>query len=97
MNRTTLLKWISGVLEGLLAIPLAGGTFIVSMSWTPLLFMFALHTITLILSIKDSKFSAGSILGMITSFIGAIPIIGWIMHTITALVLLIDAAIETKN
>ncbi|GGF24867.1 hypothetical protein GCM10010954_24740 [Halobacillus andaensis] len=97
MNRTTILKWISGVCEGLLAIPIAGGTFIVSMSWTPLLFMFALHTVTLILSIKDARFSAGSILGMITSFIGAIPIIGWVMHTITALVLLIDAAIETKN
>ncbi|WP_101846110.1 hypothetical protein [Halobacillus sp. Marseille-P3879] len=97
MNRTTLLKWISGICEGLLAIPFAGGTFILSMSWTPLLFMFALHTITLVFSIKDARFSAGSILGMITSFIGAIPLVGWVMHTITSLVLLIDAAIETKK
>ncbi|MFC7061911.1 hypothetical protein [Halobacillus seohaensis] len=97
MNRTTILKWVTGISEGLLAIPFAGGTFILSMSWTPLLFMFALHTITLIFSIKDKQFSSGSILGMITSFIGAIPIVGWIMHTITALVLLIDASVETKN
>ncbi|WP_082235077.1 hypothetical protein [Halobacillus massiliensis] len=97
MNRTTILKWITGICEGLLAIPLAGGTFIVSMTWTPLLFMFVFHTVTLILSIKDSRFSSGSILGMITSFLGAIPFVGWVMHTITAIVLLIDAAIETKK
>ncbi|WP_173917309.1 hypothetical protein [Halobacillus sp. Marseille-Q1614] len=97
MNRTTILKWITGICEGLLAIPIAGGTFIVSMTWTPLLFMFVLHTITLIISIKDARFSSGSILGMITSFLGAIPFVGWVMHTITAIVLLIDAAVETKK
>ncbi|UOQ92507.1 hypothetical protein MUO14_18960 [Halobacillus shinanisalinarum] len=66
-----------------------------STGWTALLVMFILHTITLILSIRDSQFSSGSIVGMVASFLGAIPILGWMLHTASALVLLIDAGQET--
>ncbi|WP_079526467.1 hypothetical protein [Halobacillus hunanensis] len=95
MQRTTLMKWVTGVAEGLLAIPIAGGAFVISTGWMALLVMFILHAITLIISIKDSKFSSGSIVGMVASFLGAIPILGWMLHTAAALVLLIDAGQET--
>ncbi|SEA17914.1 hypothetical protein SAMN05421743_103103 [Thalassobacillus cyri] len=93
---STTLKWVTGILEGLLAIPIAGGLFILGSGWQPLMFMFVLHLITLIFSVKDSRFSAGSVLGLITSVVGIIPGIGWLMHTITAIVLVIDASIPSK-
>ncbi|CDQ20478.1 hypothetical protein SAMN05192559_105260 [Halobacillus karajensis] len=96
MKISTLLKWVTGGCEAFLAIPIAGGAFIFSNAWFPLLFMFIFHLITLVVSAKEKRSYAGSILGMITSAIGAIPIIGWIMHTITAIVLLIDAGRSTR-
>lgn len=96
MKISTILKWLTGGCEAFLAIPIAGGLFIFSSGWSALLFMFIFHLITLILSIKDKRTYAGSVLGLITSAIGAIPIIGWIMHTITAIILLIDAGRATK-
>ncbi|WP_028784876.1 hypothetical protein [Thalassobacillus devorans] len=93
---STTLKWVTGILEGLLAIPIAGGLFILGSGWQPLIFMFVLHLITLIFSVKDNRFSVGSVLGLITSVVGIIPGIGWLMHTITAIVLIIDASISSK-
>ncbi|RWZ58144.1 hypothetical protein EQV77_10205 [Halobacillus fulvus] len=96
MKLSTLLKWITGGGEAFLAIPIAGGLFILSSGWQALLFMFVAHLITLIVSIRDNRSYVGSVLGLITSAIGAIPIVGWIMHTVTAIVLLIDAGRDTK-
>ncbi|UOQ43857.1 hypothetical protein MUN89_18570 [Halobacillus salinarum] len=97
MKISTLLKWITGIAEALLAIPVAGGLFILSTGWGALMFMFVLHLITLIFSIREQRFSSGSILGLITSMVGAIPIVGWLMHSITALVLLIDGALSMRT
>ncbi|MBX0359245.1 hypothetical protein [Halobacillus sp. Nhm2S1] len=96
MKLSTLLKWLTGGCEAFLAIPIAGGAFIFSNAWLPLLFMFVFHLITLVVSAKDKRSYVGSILGMITSAIGAIPFIGWVMHTVTAIVLLIDAGRATS-
>lgn len=88
---STILKWITGGLEAFLGIPIIGGTIILSFSWLPLLFMLILHIVTLIFSIYDKKKFHGSILGIVTSCIGWIPILGMIMHIITAILLMIDA------
>ncbi|MCA0971941.1 hypothetical protein LCM20_15145 [Halobacillus litoralis] len=96
MKLSTILKWITGICEALLAIPVAGGLFVLSSGWGPLLFMFIIHAITLVLSIRDNRSFAGSILGLITSVIAVIPILGWIMHTVTAIVLLIDGGRSTR-
>ncbi|GEN53552.1 hypothetical protein [Halobacillus faecis] len=96
MKLSTLLKWLTGGCEAFLAIPIAGGAFIFSNAWLPLLFMFVFHLITLVVSAKDKRPYVGSILGMITSAIGAIPFIGWVMHTVTAIVLLINAGRSTS-
>ncbi|MBA2176430.1 hypothetical protein H0266_16145 [Halobacillus locisalis] len=97
MKLSTLLKWITGVCEALLAIPLAGGLFVLSGGWGALLFMFVAHLITLIVAINDNRTYGGNILGMITSAVAVIPIVGWIMHTVTAIVLLIDAGRSTRK
>lgn len=91
MKTSTTLKWITGVLEALLGIPILGGLIVVSLLWTPLILMLILHIITLIYSIKDGTKRHGSILGVITSLIGWIPFVGMIMHIITAVYLMVDA------
>lgn len=96
MKISTILKWLTGGCEAFLAIPIAGALFIFSNAWMPLLFMFVFHLITLIVAAKENRTYVGSILGMITSAVGAIPFVGWIMHTITAIVLLIEAGRSTK-
>jgi uncharacterized membrane protein len=88
---STILKWITGGLEAFWAIPFVGGTIILSFAWTPLVVMLALHIVALIFSISDKRNIHGSILGIVTSVVGWIPIIGWIMHMISAVFLMIDA------
>jgi hypothetical protein len=54
--------------------------------------MFILHIVTLFIARNEKGNLTGSILGMVTSFVGVIPIVGMIMHIITAIILIIDAA-----
>lgn len=92
MSLSRIMKWVTGGSEAFLGIPLIGGSFILSTSWGALLVMFILHTVTLFIARNEKGNITGSILGMVTSFIGVIPVVGMIMHIITAIVLLIDAA-----
>ncbi|RKQ29603.1 hypothetical protein [Oceanobacillus halophilus] len=88
---STILKWISGGLEAFWGIPLVGGAIILAYAWLPLVFMLVLHIVTLVFSVRDQKKIHGSVLGIVTSCVGWIPILGMIMHIITAIFLLIDA------
>ncbi|WP_010531614.1 hypothetical protein [Lentibacillus jeotgali] len=92
MSLSRIMKWVTGGCEAFLGIPLIGGSFILSTSWGALLVMFILHLVTLLIARSQKGSIAGSVLGMVTSFIGVIPIVGMIMHIITAIILLIDAA-----
>lgn len=58
--------------------------------------MLILHIITLVMTKKDNGALAGSILGIITSVIAWIPLLGWLMHLITAVFLLVGALTEDK-
>lgn len=91
VKTSTILKWVSGGLEAFLGIPVFGGIVIVSLLWTPLAIMLALHIVTLIFSSKENEKRHGSILGIVTSAIGWIPVVGMIMHIITAVLLMVDA------
>ncbi|KKK37184.1 membrane protein [Mesobacillus campisalis] len=92
MGTATTLKWFTGVFEALLGIPFLGGAFIISNGWTPLFIMLILHIVTLFFSFKEIQNKYGSVLGIVTSVIGWIPVVGMIMHIVTALALLFDAA-----
>lgn len=92
LSTSRILKWVTGGLEVILGIPVLGGALILSLAWTPLFVMAILHILTLILSVKDNGNKHGSILGIITSVIGWIPFVGMVLHIITAILLMVDAA-----
>lgn len=91
MSTSRILKWVSGGLEAILAIPFIGATIIIGFFWLPLLFMLALHIVTLVLTRRDGGAYTGSVLGIITSCIGWIPFVGMVMHILSAVFLMIDA------
>lgn len=97
MLLSTIFKWIAGIGEAILGIPFFGGLYIIANGWTPLFVMFVIHLITLFFSLKDQKKIRGSILGIITSLVGWIPVLGMILHLITAIILILDAYINVKE
>lgn len=97
MHISTILKWVTGGLEAFWGVPFIGGTIILAYAWTPLVIMLILHIITLVFSIIDRKRFGASILGIITSSLGWIPILGMIMHILTAIFLLVDAYSSNKK
>ncbi|REE87494.1 hypothetical protein A8990_109140 [Paenibacillus taihuensis] len=92
MSVSRILKWVSGGIEVFLGIPIIGGLFVISMAWTPLFFMLVLHIVTLVFCSIEKKPKHGSILGIITSVVAWIPVVGMIMHIITAILLMVSAA-----
>ncbi|KAB2335523.1 hypothetical protein [Bacillus mesophilum] len=97
MKTSTILKWITGGFEAALGIPILGGLFILSTAWTPLFVMLVLHIVTLVFSSNEGEKKHGSILGIVTSVVGLIPVVGMVMHIITAILLMIDAAKSNKK
>jgi len=92
MSNSKTLKWVTGGLELFLGIPVIGGLIIMGTSYIPLFIMFVLHIITLVLSANNRESKYGSIVGIITSVVAWIPILGMIMHLITGILLMISAA-----
>lgn len=96
MTLSRIMKFITGGAEAFLGIPLIGGAYVLSTGWTALLVMFILHLITVVIAYRERGSIVGNILGMVTSVIAVIPIVGMIMHIISAIVILIDAIIHKK-
>ena len=92
MTSSRILKWVTGSFEILLAFPLLGAAFIIGAAYIPLGVMFVLHIITLVLSIQNQEAKYGSILGIITSLVAWIPMVGWALHIITGILLMVSAA-----
>lgn len=97
MKVSVALMWIAGLAEAFLAIPFIGGGFVVSTGYTALGVMFVLHAITLFFCFREFSPKAGPILGIITSLLAWIPLIGWVLHLLTAAVLIISAAVSNKT
>lgn len=97
MKISTALLWITGLAEAFLAIPFLGGSVVLSTGYGVLGVMFVLHAITLFFCFREFSPKFGSILGIITSLVSWIPLIGWAMHLLTALVLLISAAVSNRT
>ncbi|MBB6670207.1 hypothetical protein [Cohnella nanjingensis] len=92
MSNARTMKWVTGGLEIVLAIPFLGGLIVIGWGYLPLVIMFILHIVTLFLSNANRESSLGSIFGIITSCLAWIPILGWFLHLITGIVLLLGAA-----
>lgn len=97
MSNSRIMKLVTGVFEAILAIPILGGTIVMGFSYIPLVIMLVLHIITLVLTNKDNGASVGSILGIVTSCLAWIPILGWLMHLVTAVILFINAATSDEQ
>lgn len=89
MENYKLFQLITACLESFMAIPILGGIFVIGFLWTPLILALALHITTLVLCSKKGGRvkKSGSVLGIITSVVAFIPIVGWVMHVIAAIVL----------
>lgn len=96
MSNSRIMKVVTGVLEGILAIPLLGGVIVLATGYWALAIMLVLHIITLVMTKKDNGASAGSVFGIVTSCIAWIPLLGWIMHLLSAILLIIGAVTKDK-
>lgn len=85
------LMLITGILEAVLGIPVLGGAFVMLSGYTLLFATLVLHIVTLVLCSQHNRPVAGSILGIVTSVLAWIPVLGMLMHIATAIVLLITA------
>lgn len=88
-------KWIAGGIEAFLGIPVLGASIILGLVWVPLALMLAFHIVNLVLSKQEGLPIAGSILGIIGNALGWIPFLGMVMHILTAIFVMIEAA-KTK-
>jgi hypothetical protein len=92
MRISTRLKWITAICEGILGFPILGAIIVISLSWTPLFVMLLLHILTYFLSKQNHESTYGSVLGIITSLVAWIPGVGFILHLLSAVLLMISAA-----
>ncbi|SEU23589.1 hypothetical protein SAMN03159358_4214 [Paenibacillus sp. NFR01] len=84
-------------MEGVLAIPFLGGLIVMGTGYTVLGLMFILHVVTLVVGYRAKDSYGGSVLGIITSALAWIPFLGWILHVLTAVFLLISAARNRRS
>ncbi len=97
MTSSRALKWITGAFEILLAIPILGAAIVIGSWYTVLGLTFILHAVTLVLSAKNKEPFYGSVLGIVTSALAWIPFLGWILHLITGILLMVTAAQKPRQ
>lgn len=97
MSYSRILKWISGIFELVLAVPIVGGAIVMGTGYSALGFMLVLHAVTLILSLRNQEAIYGSVWGILASFLAWIPVLGWILHLIAAILLMISGSKKTKR
>lgn len=96
MSASRALKWIIGSFEIILAIPILGAAIVIGTGYSALGLMFILHLVTLILSSKNQESIYGSVLGIVTSLLAWIPFVGWVLHLITGILLMVSGGQKTR-
>lgn len=97
MSNVKTLLLITGIFEIIIGVPVLGGLIVINMLYVPLVVMLALHIVTLVLASQHNADKHGSILGIVTSVIAIIPVVGMIMHLITGVLLLVSASKSDRN
>ncbi|MFD2705892.1 hypothetical protein [Salibacterium lacus] len=92
-----LAKFITGGFEALLAIPIIGGSIVVFSGYSALWTAFILHLIAIAIMFVYRRSKAPNIFGLVASVIGLIPVVGWIMHVIAAVWLIMDGVSDKKR
>lgn len=90
MSNSRAMKLLTGVMEAILAIPVLGGFIVIASGYWVLVVMCVLHAATLIISVRHQKSCYGSVLGIVTSMLAWIPILGWMLHLLTAILLFVS-------
>jgi hypothetical protein len=84
-------KLAFAIVETVFAIPILGAMIIMGLLWIPLGLALIGHIINLVFSIKAGGAKLGSIMGILASTVGLIPVVGWILHILTAIFLYNEA------
>lgn len=92
-----LFKWGTFAYEAFLALPFIGGAFVVANAWVPLGVAFLLHAIAVVILLRERGPVIGNVVGVVTSVVGLIPFVGWIMHAITAFILLVEGISASRR
>lgn len=88
-----ILAILATVFEGVLAIPILGGTIVIGTYYMALVFMFIIHGAILTLRILDKQDDkVAPIFGLVTSVVAFIPFVGFVMHIVTFILYVIDFA-----
>ncbi|PRO67299.1 hypothetical protein [Alkalicoccus urumqiensis] len=91
MKLSAFSKFASGGFEALLAIPFIGGSIVVFSGYSALSIALVLHIITLLIAFTYRTAKLPSVSGLVAVFLGWIPVVGWILHTIAAVWILASA------
>lgn len=99
MNPKTsaVVKGIAGGYELILAIPFIGGTIVVASGWQALTLGLVIHIVALGIAIGSRTSVIPSVFGIVTSLLAWIPILGWILHTVTCIVYFISAYADARK
>ncbi len=81
------LKVITAIIETLLGVPILSGIALILTMWTPLLIALVLHIIVIVYSCKENKKIRGNVIGLIGSVLGILPVVGFVLHIISAVIL----------
>lgn len=81
---------IAFLYELYLAIPLIGGATVLATGYTALTIAFVIHLIVLIFRLFSGRNKTVPIVAMILTLLAWIPVLGWLIHVIIAVLYLID-------
>lgn len=90
-------KWITGGLELMFAIPTLSMLLVKDTFYIPIIIMFSFHAFTFVTSMSEKNKAWGSLLGIYTTIASLFYSLGWILHFITAVLLLVDANMMQKK
>lgn len=97
ISNSKTMRLVTGGLELFLAIPILGGLIVIGFAYVPLLIMLALHITTLVLTKQEDGPAYGSIVGIVTSCVAWIPFLGWSMHLLSGILLLLSIESDKKK
>ena len=93
-----ILALLATVFEGVLAIPIIGGTIVIGTYYGALGVMFLLHAAVLVLRILDKKGDSlvAPGFGMVASVLAVVPFLGFVLHVVTFILYIVDFAQKKK-
>lgn len=85
---------VAAIIESIFAIPFIGGILIVVFAWTPLSLALIIHIVALVLGFREKMLLYAPIMGILASILGFIPLLGWMLHVITAILYIISLIVK---